>query len=304
MKIPTKALIAIAALALSQLMCSTAKHGTHTMIAYEDLNQNGWLDSNEPFIPGVSVTYDKLGTQVTGANGMTTFNVTLGNDTACIEDNKHNNITIAPPPGYETGKTNFFNWDCHIYMSFFFTVEEENLVSYLGMNRVEGQQAPAAVVEEATPTPTPTITLTPTITSTPRPQPMPALSMTANAIPSEFSRHGTLIKFTYRITNTGNVPIQGPIVLKDLYSDPSSIFCTEYLDTVVLQPGEFVDCASSREAKDADISAGIMADVMSVTATYTDPLTNNIIQISAQTQASSVYVKKDARPTKTPVPDS
>ena len=64
----------------------------------------------------------------------------------------------------------------------------------------------------------------------------PALELTKGADPTVFSKTGTLIRYTFNVTNTGNVPIEGPFEIQDEMLDQQE--CPEG----PLEPGATLTC--------------------------------------------------------------
>ena len=64
----------------------------------------------------------------------------------------------------------------------------------------------------------------------------PALELTKGADPTTFSKTGTLIRFTFNVTNTGNVPVEGPFDIQDPMLDQQE--CPEG----PLEPGATLTC--------------------------------------------------------------
>lgn len=64
----------------------------------------------------------------------------------------------------------------------------------------------------------------------------PSLSLTKSADPTSFTKEGTLIIYSFAVTNTGNVPIDTPFELNDPMLDQWSC------PSQTLQPGESLSC--------------------------------------------------------------
>lgn len=290
MKIRSGTLIVLALLAFTQTRCSTAKQGSMVMQTFVDANQNGTPDAGDEMLSGVQLAYGGFGSQPSNEAGMATFAVHLADEQTCLYLNEQKPITVLPPPGYVLKDMEVGPWNCEQKWDSSFAITDEDNYAYL---RFEKQAA-------ATPMPTaapalPTLTPIPTpfpVTMTPLPsQPRPALTMEAKTTPATFSRAGVNIKFSYRFTNTGNVTLTGPFTLKDLTSDPGSIICSQYLQTAVIAPGESIECGGSRQARPPDVSAGVVGNVITISVTYVDPLSNSTFPVSAEAQTGSVYIK-------------
>lgn len=81
----------------------------------------------------------------------------------------------------------------------------------------------------------------------------PALDLVKTANPTCFSNLGEIIQFTFTITNTGNVPLEGPFQVLDSYILLSSVSCP---DTAHLDVGETIICSASYQTKSGDMAAG------------------------------------------------
>jgi hypothetical protein len=285
--------ILIALLLLPLAGCASAnnpaKKGSMVVQAFVDSNANGQLDAEDEKVAGVQVAYGRYGSQSTDASGTASFYVTQESRTDCDDLNTNKPFTVLVPQGYTLRATTVTPWNCEMTWNDSFRVDQEDASAFLLLEK-----------EAAVPSPTPTqaaATLTPIPTPLPQPtqvppgSPMPALTIEANTIPPTFGRTGLTIKFLYRITNTGNVTLTGPFTLKDVGSDLSTIICTQYLASAVLEPGAFMDCGGNRKSRLADIDAGVVGNVITISVTYVDPLTNSNYSVSAEAQTGSVYIK-------------
>jgi hypothetical protein len=291
MKIRSGTLILLAVLTVSQLRCSPAspvKQGSMVMHTFVDINQNGSPDAGDEMLPGVQLAYGGFGSQPSNAGGVAIFAVHLENEEACLYLNEQKPITALPPPGLVLKDMEVGSWNCELSeqgSGSSFTVTNEDSFAYLRFER------PAA------PTATPVATLTPAPmpmfveTATSPTQPRPALTIEAKTIPPTFGRTGVTIKFNYRITNTGNVTLTGPFTLKDVASDLSTIICTQYLASAVLEPGAFMDCGGNRKSREPDIEQGVIGNVITISVTYVDPLSGSSFPVSAEVQTGSVYIE-------------
>ncbi|MBL8079046.1 MAG: hypothetical protein JNM55_13865 [Anaerolineales bacterium] len=283
MKIRSGLLIVLAMLTMSQLRCSADKQGSMVIQAFVDINQSGTPDEGDEMLPGVQMAYDGFGVQSSDTQGTATFVVNQESVETCLYLNEQKPISVLPPPGYVLKDTKIGMWDCEQGWG-----EADNF-AYLHFEKLSAATPlPAATQVPATLTPAPMPMFVETATSPT--QPMPALTLEAKTIPPTFSFAGANIKFSYLITNTGNVTLTGPFTLKDL-SDISSIYCTQYLQAAVLQPGESMQCGASRKARPPDVNAGVVGNVITISVTYVDPLTNGTFTVSAEAQTGSVYVK-------------
>ena len=100
--------------------------------------------------------------------------------------------------------------------------------------------------------------------------PNPELTLVTTANPAGLPSAGQVISFTYAVTNTGNVPINGPITITDdLVGNESCPNLTTVGDgDAELDFGETILCTSSYTVTAQDVTAGSV--VSSATASGTD----------------------------------
>jgi hypothetical protein len=269
--------------------CATAKKGSMVVQAFVDSNVNGQLDAEDERVPGVQVAYGRYGSQSTDASGAASFYVTQESREVCDALNQDKPFTVLPPQGYTLLATAVTPWNCEMTWNNSFRVDQEDASAFLLLEKQAAVNVPPPTQAAATLPPIPTPLPQPT--NPPPRQPMPALTIEAKTIPPTFGRTGLTIKFLYRITNTGNVTLTGPFTLKDVASDLSTIICTQYLTSAVLEPGAFMDCGGNRKSRLSDIDAGVVGNVITISVTYTDPLTNSTYPVTAEAQTGSVYIK-------------
>ncbi|MFN8414387.1 MAG: hypothetical protein U0Z26_18545 [Anaerolineales bacterium] len=292
MKTPKRALLALALLTLSQWMCATEKTGVNQIYVFVDGNGNGTPDPGEESVAGATVDYAPYDPQTTDAQGLVTVQALMTSQAQCQELNRHNNLSVSLPAGYQLVGIQYNRWDCDMWVGSYFSKDQESIQTYVLVQKVAVTETPAVSVAPATstPLPSPTVQVEASPTWTPVPQPRPSLDIEVTAIPAQFSRKNIEVRFMYFIRNTGNVPLTGPFLLKDVTSDLASITCTQYLETAVIQPGEFIQCGGSHKTTDADIKAGFVGDLITVKVIYSEPLINTTLEVTAQGQAGSVYV--------------
>ncbi len=299
MKIPKQVWFVLAALALSQLMCSFSTALETYVYAYEDVNRNGIQDRGEPFIAGAQVSVDGTSPLTTNAGGWVVHRQVTSSPTECEQiSNAKNVVVVSVPEGYEFTKSYITDFHCHTTYGMF-SEEEDFRIALFGLipaTTVTGTAQPdsaASTVEES-----PQPTEPPVVTSTN----VPALSITASASPSSYKGTGTKVEFSYTFTNTGNVPLEGPFTLTDLYSDLASVKCSEYLSTAKLDPGKSITCTGTHVTNDTDVQLGFLGNVITVEVQYTDPQTNAVTKVTASANAASVYVAPPQKPEEPPAP--
>jgi uncharacterized repeat protein (TIGR01451 family) len=88
-----------------------------------------------------------------------------------------------------------------------------------------------------------------------------ALTVVKSASPNMFSDPGTVITFSYEVTNTGNVTLTG-VNLTDAMLGLSSITCP----STTLPPGKSITCTATYTTTQADIAHGSITNVASASA--------------------------------------
>jgi len=111
-------------------------------------------------------------------------------------------------------------------------------------------------------------------------QHQPAIGLTKTVSPSTFSAVGTLVTYTFTITNEGNVSLKG-LTLTDPLPRLSAITCEQDLATLVLAPGEQVVCQATRTIGQTGLDNGQIVNTATVAGTDLDG------NITVQQQASA-----------------
>jgi hypothetical protein len=88
-----------------------------------------------------------------------------------------------------------------------------------------------------------------------------ALTVVKSASPNMFSDPGTVITFSYEVTNTGNVTLTG-VNLTDAMLGLSSITCP----STTLPPGASITCTATYTTTQADVAHGSITNVASASA--------------------------------------
>jgi uncharacterized repeat protein (TIGR01451 family) len=146
------------------------------------------------------------------------------------------------------------------------------------------------------------ITSAPSTTHTPTTAPAPGLTVVKSASPSDAASFtaGQLITYTFVVTNTGNVPLEGVTIDDSAFSGSgtlSAIDCPAGAST--LAAGAQVSCTATYSLTQADVDAGQVTN--SATATGTPPGGDPIITPPSQVQipvdpAPAVSLVKSADP--------
>jgi hypothetical protein len=220
-KINLKALLAICALATSQIMCIYI-NATVTVRVYEDLNSNSHKDEDEPWMEGISI--ENFNNKTDG-NGTAFLAYQIKKYGDCRSDSGPRPVV---PAGYvitENYTAGWKGWNCQRgYLNVIFLKRDQSAEFLFGLGPAPLEQ-PAAV---------------PTATNTPEIPANPFISLSKSAEPGVYSKAGQTIQYTYIFTNTGDVPLTGPFTLHDDKLD--SFECNEDLSALVLQPGDSATC--------------------------------------------------------------
>ena len=83
----------------------------------------------------------------------------------------------------------------------------------------------------------------------------PGVSLVKSATPNYFTAVGDVIDYSYVVTNTGNVSLDGPVTVTD---DKVAVTCPP---VTTLDPGDSVTCSSSYSIAQSDIDAGSITNV-------------------------------------------
>ena len=126
-----------------------------------------------------------------------------------------------------------------------------------------------------------------TDTDTVNPAPAPGLTLAKSASPTTYTAAGDVIAYTYLLTNSGNVALDGPFTVAD---DKATVTCPV---TATLAVGASITCTASYTITAADVTAGSVTNV--ATASSADATTSNEASIT-------VRVRRSPPPTVPPTP--
>ena len=108
-------------------------------------------------------------------------------------------------------------------------------------------------------TPVTSPTDTETVTAVAR----PALSIMKTATPGTYSAVGNLISYSYKVTNSGNVTLAGPVTVTD---DKATVTCP----AGGLAPGAFMTCTASYTITQTDLDSGSVKNTAQAHSNGTD----------------------------------
>jgi uncharacterized repeat protein (TIGR01451 family) len=81
-----------------------------------------------------------------------------------------------------------------------------------------------------------------------------ALELEKTASPKTYSFVGQQVTYSYRVTNTGNIPLTGPVTVTD---DKATVVCP----SGGLQPGAWLDCSATYTITQADLDNGSVTNI-------------------------------------------
>ncbi len=108
------------------------------------------------------------------------------------------------------------------------------------------------------------------------------------ATPTTYDAVGDVIDYTYVVTNTGNVTLDGPVTVDD---DKVTVTCPA---VATLDPGDHVTCTASHTITQADIDAGSVTNTATASADGIDS-TDDIGTVNAA-QGPDLELVKTATP--------
>jgi hypothetical protein len=120
----------------------------------------------------------------------------------------------------------------------------------------------------------------------------PSLSLQKSALPTTYSTVGTVISYSYLITNTGNVTIQGPITVTD---DKATVTCP----SGDLASGATMTCTATYTITQSDLDNGSVTNTATACGVYKrDTICTNQDQATVTAEANpSISLTKSANPT-------
>jgi large repetitive protein len=121
------------------------------------------------------------------------------------------------------------------------------------------------------------------------------LSLDKSATPSTYSTVGQSISYSYLVTNTGNVPLAGPVTVTD---DKATVACPA-VSTVGnlnsdLDPGESITCTASYSVTQADLNSGSVTNVATAHAAGVN--SNQDTETVTAVQTKTLSLVKSATP--------
>ncbi len=124
---------------------------------------------------------------------------------------------------------------------------------------------------------------------------LPDLRLRKSATPGTYAAVGDVISYRYRVTNSGNVRLAGPIRVAD---DQVSVDCPAVTSVgdgdAYLDPGEELVCSASHTVRQADLNRGSITNTATATADGTTS-DRDTVTVDA-VQAPDLRLRKSATP--------
>uniref|UniRef100_UPI0005596DEB DUF7507 domain-containing protein n=1 Tax=Desulfatiglans anilini TaxID=90728 RepID=UPI0005596DEB len=106
--------------------------------------------------------------------------------------------------------------------------------------------------------------------------PAPGLTLDKTTTTASYDGAGDIISYQYKLTNSGNVPLQPPYAVLD---NKVTVTCPQTPDP--LAPGAFLTCTAQYAVSQADLDLGSVTNTATASATYGDsPVTSNQDQVT------------------------
>ena len=118
---------------------------------------------------------------------------------------------------------------------------------------------------------------------------IPGLSLVKSGLPATYSSVGTVINYSYLVTNTGTLGLNGPMTVAD---NKSTVTCPAVTTVgnldAVFDAGETMTCTASHTITLADLDAGSITNIASATADAVTSNTSTVTVTAIQTKALTV----------------
>ena len=128
------------------------------------------------------------------------------------------------------------------------------------------------------------VTTSPTATVTINATQTPALTVAKSSTATSFAAVGTVIPYSYKVTNTGNTTLTTVVTVAD--DKIASVSCPSIGSG--LAPSAFITCTGSYTTTQADLDAGKVTNIASATSGPTTSPTTTVTINAAQTPALTI----------------
>lgn len=117
----------------------------------------------------------------------------------------------------------------------------------------------------------------------------PSLNLAKTASPTTAGTAGTVVTYTYKLTNTGNVTLSGPYTVTDDKIASDQITCP----AGTIAPGSFIQCTGNYSITDTDITNGAVTNTAAAAATFDGaPVTSNSASATVNTAPLELTVTR------------
>jgi uncharacterized repeat protein (TIGR01451 family) len=123
----------------------------------------------------------------------------------------------------------------------------------------------------------------------------PAISLTKASSPPTYTAAGQTITYTYKITNTGAVTLNGPFMISDDHINGGTAF-TCGAPNAQLATGASLSCTSTYITTPADVANGSVTNLATATVIYNNTQVNSN-QAVATVREAAITLTKSANPT-------
>ena len=124
----------------------------------------------------------------------------------------------------------------------------------------------------------------------------PCADARQDGLPDDLRHRGSNISYSYDVTNSGNLPLAGPVTVAD---DKATVTCPDVITVGNfdgnLDPAESIICSASYIITQADINAGFVTNLATASADGTD--SNQDDETVTANQNPALTLVKTASPT-------
>ncbi|WP_374688050.1 hypothetical protein [Promineifilum sp.] len=233
---------------------ATAKHGQNTVTSNEDT-------VTVPALQGPALTLDKDTATVNydGVGDVISYSYKVTNS---------GNVSLTPPYAVSDNKATV---TCQqlpnpLLPGQFFTCTASYTITQADINAGSVTNVATATAKHGANT----ITSNEDRVTVPAIQ-TPAVSLDKTTTTTDFDSVGDTISYSYKVTNSGNVPLTPPYAVAD---NKAAVSCPQTPNP--LNPGAYITCTATYTVTQADLNAGSVVNVATATAKYgTTTVTSN-----------------------------
>ena len=112
----------------------------------------------------------------------------------------------------------------------------------------------------------------------------PGLTLEKSVTETYFEAAGDVLHYSYKVTNSGNVPLEGPVTGTD---DKTTVTCPDVTtvgdNNTYLDPAEYITCTATYTVLVGDVTAGVV----------TNKATASVDGVASNEDQASVYIEAD-----------